>query len=280
MRHFLPPVPLRVFVAIAAALLIAGCAHLPVKPSPAPAGGESSATVKEILAALATSDQAISTFSAAGSFRLESPEFAAEKYFKDGLIAFRRPADLSVVARKMFGTTVMRLTCVGDEFLMEFPATHDKPYYRLADGRTRDVPFSVSPSLISREMFFPEMWAELAPSEVRVATADKQQGTTMLEIGPRQAVRRRVTVSGPPWRIVREERLDERGQVVAISTRDDYRETNGVLVPYRIDAQFPAERTRMSFEMREIHVNETVDLTLFDLRARAREAGIGEGNGL
>lgn len=260
-------------------LLAAGCAHVAPRLAPVslPPGAP---TVQQVLADLAAADSAINSFTASGAFTMESPEFNATKYFKDGVIVYRRPADLSVVARKLLGATVMRLTCVSDEFLIEFPATNDKPYYRLAGERYRNVPFSVSPSAIAREMFFPEPWTQLAPDEVRLTAYDAATQTATLEIGPARTPRRRVTVTGAPWSVTRNERLDDHGRPIAISTREDYRELGGTRFPYRIDAQFPTERTRMNFEMRQVTLNQPVDDALFDIKSRAREAGVADAAGL
>jgi hypothetical protein len=253
-------------------MIFAGCARLgervefagSTRGAPRPA---------EILAALAANDEAVQSFRAAGSFKLESPEFEAVKVFKDGGIAFRRPADLSVRGRNALGMEMFRLTSVGSEFLIDFPASHDKPYYRVEGEQFASVPFSVSPSDIAREMFLPENWNELKKREVRLLEYDPQTQTAVLEIGPRNAPRRRVTVMGPPWVVVKNERM-EAGQAVAVTTKNDYRDEAGIRFPAFIDAWFPGEQTRLTFEMRKISINVEIDKPLFDIKARARSVGI------
>jgi hypothetical protein len=226
-----------------------------------------------IIAALAANDEAIRSFRAAGSFKLESPEFEAVKVFKDGGIGFRRPADLSVRGRNALGMEIFRLTCVGSEFLIDFPATRDEPYYRVEGEHFASVPFSVSPSDIAREMFLPENWNELKKRDVRLVEYDAAAQTAVLEIGPRSVPRRRIAVMGPPWVVVKNERIAD-GQVVAVTTKDDYRDEGGVRFPAFIDAWFPGERTRLTFEMRKISPNVELDKSLFDIKARARKVGV------
>lgn len=265
--------PRKITLACALALLVsAGCARLGERVQFAPSA-PGAPRPADILAALAENDHAIQSFRAAGSFKLESPDFEAVKVFKDGAIAFRRPADLSVRGRNALGMEIFRLTSVGSEFLIDFPASRDKPYYRVEGEQFASVPFSVSPSDIAREMFLPENWDELKKREVRLLDYDPQTTTAILEIGPRNAPRRRVTVMGPPWVVVKNERI-EAGQVVAVTAKDDYRDAGGVRFPAFIDAWFPGEKTRLTFEMRKISPNAEIDNSLFDIKARARIVGI------
>jgi len=261
------------FIFLLCGALVSGCAHLGerVERLPLPEGAPSE---RDILADLAANDSAIANFKATGAFTLESPDLTAVKRFKDGSITFRRPADLCVVGRKYLGAAVFRLTCVGNEFLIEFPATREEPYYRLEGERFDSVPFSVSPSDIAREMFLPEPWAQLKMREVHVTSYEPDTQTATLEIGPKRSPRRRLVVSGPPWVVLRGERLGPDGETLAVTTKEDYRVVDGIRIPARIDAWFPGEKTRMTFDMRAITPNVALDNSLFDIRARAREVGL------
>ena len=255
-------------------ILASGCAHFAGKQVQQGALPEGAPEAAAILKDLAANDARVSSFRANGAFTLESPQFQeAKKYFKESSITYRRPADLSVIGKKL-GSTAFRLTCVGEEFLIEFPATRDAPYYRLSGEKYRNVPFSVSPSLVAREMMFPEPWADLPLREVRVTAYDAATQKAMLEIGSKRAVRRRVEVKGIPWVIVRDERLNPDGTVIALCTREDYCEVDGALFPKKIDIQFHTEQTRMTFDMRQITVNPKIDDGVFDIKTRAREAGV------
>ena len=229
-----------------------------------------------ILAGLAGNDAAITNFKAKGSMSLASPDFAGVKTCDDGLVAFRRPADLCVIGKKLVvGVTVFRVTCIGDEFLIEFPATpEEEPYYRVEGEQFGSVPFSVSPSEIAREMFLPEVWPDVKPKDFRLVAYDQAQQQATVEIGHKRAPRRRIVVTGPPWRVIRSERLDKDGTVLAETGMDDYREIDGVQFPAKVDASFPGEQTRMTIDMRKIWTNTKLDNTLFDVKARAREAGV------
>ena len=253
-------------------LVLAGCARLGerVEFDGALVGAPRPA---DILAELAANDGAIRTFRAAGNFKLESPKFEAIKVSDSGGIAFRRPADLMVRGRMLL-TEIFRLTSVGSEFLIEFPASRDEPYYQVEGEHFASVPFSVSPSDIAREMFLPENWNELRKRDVRLVEFDSGAKTAVIEIGPRNNPRRRVTVMGPPWVVTRNERI-ENGQVVAITTKNDYyRDEGGVRFPAFIDAWFPGEETRLTCKMRSISLNVDIDPSLFDIKSRAHNVGI------
>jgi hypothetical protein len=261
-------------LAFALCLFLAACARLGerLQPGVVPAGAPK---VETILADLAANDSAVRNFKATGAFTLRSPDLAAVKTFKEGLIAFRRPADLCVIGRKYLGAAVFRLTCVGSEFLIEFPASHEEPYYRLEGEHFQSVPFSVSPSDIAREMFLPESWSELKPREVTLTGYDTAAQRATLAIGPKRSPRRRIEVLRlSAWVVVRSERLDPDGNVLAIATKDDYHDIESVHFPAYVDAQFPGEETRMTFEMRKVWPNTELDNSLFDIKARAREAGV------
>jgi len=256
----------------AIAFSLSGCARLGERVEFGLAGPDVP-RAGEILSALAANDAAVENFRAAGSFTLESPDFEATKMFRDGAIAFRRPAGLSVRGRNAIGMEMFRLTSVGSEFLIDFPASRDEPYYRVEGEQFASVPFSVSPSDIAREMFLPEDWENLRRREARVIAYDAAEQTAVLEIGPRSEPRRRVTVKGPPWVVVKNERI-EAGQTVAVTTKGDYRVVDGVRFPAYIDAQFPGEQTRLTFEMRKILPNTEIPDSLFDIKTRAREVGV------
>ena len=257
---------------VSACVVGAGCANLGqrIERGTSPLGDPPD--VETILRDLAANDAAVQNFKATGAFTLESPEFEAVKVFKLGRIFFRRPDELCVEGRKYGGSTVFRLTCVGSQFLIEFPASRDDPYYQLEGEQFDSVPFSVSPSDIAREMFFPEAWADIKPRKVRV-THQPDDGSVVLEI-PRRSYRRRLVVVGPPWDVVRSERLDKPGRVVAVTSKRDYRIEDGVRFPAYIDVHFPGEQTRMTFTIRRVFVNTELDDADFDIEARAREAGL------
>ena len=258
-----------------ACLLVPACAHLGqrVEQTPLPPGAPQ---IDDVLNALAANDAAIRNFKATGTFTLSSPDLAAVERSRDGAIYFRRPADLCVIGRGPLRTVVFRLTCVGSEFLIEFPATPtEEPYYRLEGERFSSVPFSVSPVDIAREMFLPETWSGLRKSEVRMTSYDPAAQTATIEIGPKRAPRRRGVLSGgKTWLVTRSERLNEKGEPIAVTTRGDYREIEGVYFAASLDANFPLEETRMTFEMRTIVPNTELKDELFDIKARAHEVGV------
>lgn len=266
-------VPL-IFAGASISVFLPGCvSHLGtrIEHAPLPPGAPDPA---EILAELAANDSAVQNFRAKGTFTLESPDLSGAKTFRNASILFRRPASLSVLGRNDLGMAAFRLTCVGSEFLIEFPASKDEPYYRLEGERFEDVPFSVSPSDIAREMFLPESWGELKAREYRLIAFDALKQEATLEIGPKRQPRRRVVVRGPEWVAVSSERLDDDGNVIALCTKSDYRLLDGIRFPSVVEACFPNAETRMTFEMRTIRPNAELKDEDFDIRARAREAGL------
>lgn len=263
---------------MALCLLSLGCAHLgqPLARTELPADAPE---VGEILANLAANDAALRTFRATGTFTLVSPERPGIDRFRHSKILFRRPADLHVLGRGPLLATVFRLTCVGREFLIEFP-TDKQWYYNLEGEQFGGVDFSVSPSDVAREMFLPEAWEQLKPRQVRMTAYKPDEETVTLEVlergFPRRWVRRRLTLTGLPWVVVRSERLDRRGGVIAVVTKDAYQVKDGILFPAKVDAKFPCEQTRMTFDMRNIRLNAELDDPTFNIESiKARLERLG-----
>jgi hypothetical protein len=248
-----------------------GCAGLgrQLQQSPLPPGAPDAATIVESLAA---NDEKIQNFRAAGTFTLQSPKLDAVEKFPTGSIAFRKPDELFVEGRLVVGIPAFRLVSVGSEFLIEFPRKRnpeERYFYRLEGETLESVPFSVSPADVAREMFTPVDWFTYDRDRIRIVSYDETYQTAMLELGPRRRPERRLTVQGSPWVVVRNERLDERGEVIADTTLSDHHEVDGIRFPAYVDAQFPGEQTRMTFEMRNIRMNtDQVSDDLFTFKWR------------
>ncbi len=218
--------------------------------------------LRHMLECLGENDSGIRSFQASGTFTVESPQFGGKRQCK-GKIVYRKPTDLYIRGRhKTWGFSVLLLTCVGAEFLLEFPRHKEKYYYR--EGmQFEGVPFSVSPADIVREVFFPESWEKLRRKEVRLVGYDNSTQSATIEIGPANRPRRRVVVEGPPWVVTRSELLDERGGVRAITVSSDYHVVEGLRFPRKVETEFPAQQTRMTFELRAIQPNTELDDSLF-----------------
>jgi hypothetical protein len=258
----------------------AGCAGLgdDVGRAGLPAGAPSSET---LLADLAANDGRIHSFRAAGTFVLESPEFDAIKRFR-GSIRFRRPWDLYVQGNhRLTNIPVFKLACAGPEFIMEFPGSMDQSFYQVEGEQFEDVPFSVSPSDIAREMFLAEDWHAIKRRDTRVVGYDAATGVATLAVGPPEAPRRvvelvRVDAENPRWVVQRNTRLTGDGGVLAVTTSAGYTDVDGALFPTEVDAQFPTKATRMTFSMRNVRLNADVPDDYFNIRARARELNLAE----
>ncbi len=164
---------------------------------------------------------------------------------------------------------------------MEFPGSQDQSFYQLEGEKLDDVPFSVSPSDIVREMFLPEAWGEIGRRDARVIGFDSEKNIATLSIGPRDAPRRwievtRVNLEDPTWVVVRNLRFAEAGRFIAETRLGGYSAIGAAMFPTEIDAWFPTEATRMTFNMRNIQLNTDLSDKHFDIRARALELRLAE----
>lgn len=261
-----------------ATVCVMGCASLGTTVQGVDtAGGAPSA--QSVLADLQENAEAIRSFRAAGTFTLSSPEFDAIKRFRSGRIMFRRPSDLYIQGNhRITNMPLFKLISVGKEFLIEVPTNYKQNYYQLDGEDFEDVPFSVSPSDIAREIFLPEDWGRLARREVRVVDYDDLRGIVTLHIGPRGRPRRIVEAAlidreHPVWAVVRHERLEE-GTTVAVTTFADYRVQDSIRYPASVDTYFPSEDTRLTLSLRTMRLNLELPEDLFDVRGRALELNL------
>jgi hypothetical protein len=134
----------------------------------------------------------------------------------------------------------------------------------------------VSPADIVREMFLPEVWSAMGPERIEVTAYDagEQHAEIIVLSEDGNSAVRRVTVKGPPWVIIRNERLGEGMQPVAVTTLSKYHENAGLFLPMVIDAVFPSEGTRMMLDFRKLVPNEPIENARFDIDANAAEIGI------
>ncbi len=261
----------RLFCVSAVACGLAGCAHLgeAMGERELPPGAP---PVQDILDGLAANDAAIASFRATGKFTLKAAELDTIYLLPVSSIYFRRPADLYVVGRK-HGVTAVRLLCVGEKFLIEFP-TEKEYYHRETGERFSSVAEAVSPIDIVEEMFLPESWAELRPECVAMTDFDATAGEAVLEVYEKPGAPspvRRLWVRGSPWVVVRNERLGEDGLAVAVTEKLEYHVLEGLRFPTIVDSQFPGEAAWMRFEMRKITLNEEISDEQFDLAGRVAE---------
>ncbi len=265
------PTGFAAFLAVVLGLVVGGCARLgePMVRTELPPGAPA---IEEVLDDLEANDAAIASFKATGKFVLKSPELATIHQLPQSTIYFQRPDRLHVIGRKYGGTTVLRLTCTGPEFLLELP-TEKQFFYRPTGARFESVSFPVSPSDIAQEMFLPEEWGRLSERQVNLTAFDAALQTLSMEIsskGRKGYVRRRLLLEGKPWVVLRSELLDEAGNVVARTIKGDYRERDGLRFPAEVECSFPEEDAHMSFAMRKVFLNEAVDSAPYRIAERAR----------
>ena len=241
--------------------------------------GEVLPSVEQILADLDANDSLIDNFRGAGTFVLESPKFDGKRKFR-GNLQFQRPHNLYVQGAKLAGAVVVfKMICVEQEFLMEFPGNREDSFYQLDGEEFVDVPFSVSPSDIAKEMFLPEQWGDVKKKSLKVVSYEAVSNTLLVQMMEKRRVRRQlelqqVDAESPRWVITRNIRFDEREQVLAITELTEYSKVDDALFPGEVDAYFPTEDTRMTFSMRNIRLNTEIDASTFDILARARELNL------
>jgi hypothetical protein len=252
---------------VAVTIIMTGCATLGDKlkqqalPEGAPDAGQ-------ILASLALNEQGMKGFRASGTVILQSPELESTQISRESTIIYRQPLDLHVIGRK-YGTRFVELTCAGQAFLLQFP-TERQFYYRPLGERFE----TVSSADMAREMFKPETWLDLSPKQVRILSYDAATQTASMVILDRDKgnrPRRQLTVQGTPWVVLQNRLLDQSGKEVAVTTKSDYYERDGVRFPRKVESVFPGERARMSFTMRKLDLNPETDGKIFDVDGSVRE---------
>ncbi|MDZ4861750.1 MAG: hypothetical protein SGI88_22475 [Candidatus Hydrogenedentes bacterium] len=252
-------------------LVVLGCQTAEPRQSMSPGVPAGAPNVADIIASLQTNDTALSNFRAAGTLTLESPKLKSIQRFPSGIVAYRRPADLYVVGKNALGATLFKLTSRDAEFLIEFPAvsnTDDRYYYSFEGEQFADVPFSVLPADVAREMFMPVDWDTVTQDSARLTGYDPQSGEATIEIDLSHGLTRKLTVRGEPWVIVGNVLRNSDGSPLSETRLSDFTENNGVRFPARSEAWFPIERTRLSFDLRNIRINTELDAALFNITWR------------
>lgn len=245
-------------------LVAGGCATLGERISD---GGSVAGVpdVKEILERLAANEAALISFRATGTVVLQLPEVEATQISRESVIFFHQPDDLHVIGRR-YGTRFVELTYSRDAFLIEFP-TRRQFCYRPAGEQFA----SLTSADIAREMLQPELWRTLPLDRAILRAYDPATQTALIEVfgdqpdGPPERI---VKVQGEPWVVLENRLLDADGTPVAITTKSDYHEMDGVFYPTRMESVFPQEGAWMRFQMRNMTVNQPLEEALFDIPGR------------
>jgi len=233
-----------------------GCAGLgdPVEHSGLPNG---SPVLSTVLADLAANDAQIESFRAGGSTIIQSSQVEGVQRFRTGRVMFRRPADLFVEGKKAIGLVAFRMVSIGDQYLIEFPVLRE--YYGRIDGvEVEPVPFDVPPIEVAREMFFPVDWGKVRARRCETVRYDADKSQLILRYRESRSVTREVTVEGPPWVVVRNDRI-ENDRLVASTTSSDHNMKDEIRFPTRVVATFPEYETTMEFRMRNIRHNAEIE---------------------
>ena len=243
--------------------------------------GAQTVTIEETLADLEANDRAIQSFRCSGTTLLESPKFDARRKFR-AVLRFQRPHRLYVEGReRLAGIAVFRLISLEEEFLMEFPRNKDESFYQLEGEEFEDVPFSVSPAIIVKEMFLPEDWGSVKRSQLELIDYSEEEHRLIARMWNgrklhRQVEMQQVDPESPRWVITRHVRFDDDGNILAITELSDFSKVEDALFPGTVDAYFPTENTRMTFTMNAIELNAEIEEEVFDIRKRAEELNLAE----
>lgn len=257
---------------------VSGCASLGEKVDFADSE-RSIPEIDQILQDLDSNDRLVHSFQGRGIFILESPEFDGKRKFR-GNLKFQRPASLYVQGAKLGGAIIVfRMISLEQQFLMEFPGDKEQSFYQIEGQEFEDIPFSVSPSDIAREMFLPETWGEVRKRSMTIISFDQDTGILVVEMTQRRRIHRRLELQqldadAPRWVITRNIRFDSNGEILATTTLENFTRVGETLFPGKVDAYFPTEDTRMTFTMRNIRLNTDIDPFTFDILARARELNL------
>lgn len=227
-------------------------------------------TAEEILHDIEQNAEAIQSFRAAGTVQLELPQLVSMKEFSSASIAYRQPDQLHVVARQFTGTVAFRLTAENDAFLVELP-TEREYMHRNDNEQMEGLPFKTPLGSMAMRLLGFYSVPSVKPEKIRMVSRDPSTGWLTLESSSSGQPIKRMIVSGPPWLVLREELLDESGQVWAVSERGNFVEIDGIRVPTMVYGEFPEEGMRIRIEMRNIRVNIPLEDSLFDMDARLRE---------
>ena len=250
-------------VLLVLALSLSGCKTLGnrVEQTQLPEGAPA---VEDVLRDLAQNDALLQTLEARGRFIVISPNLGEGKMACNARIQYRRPTDLNIIGTHQLGFLVFRMISVGEEFYLEFP-TEDKCFYLVKGLRIESVQFSVSPSDVAKEMFLAESWADLNPREFHLESYDPATGIARATVGSRKNPRRRLELQGPPWRVLRSERLDRSGEVVSETTLSDYYEKDGIRFPTVVDCHFISEDSTMKFMVKDPTMNPDLAPEIFTI---------------
>jgi hypothetical protein len=226
-----------------------------------------------IIGQLAENDAKIESFRAGGSSIIQSSQLESVQRFRTGRVLFRRPADLFVEGKITLGAVALRMVSIGDEYLIEFPVQREY-FGRIDDVNVEPVPFDIPPIQIAREMFFPLNWAEVRARRCELVSRDEPNGTLTFRFRESREVEREVTVTGPPWVVTRNDRI-ENGVLVASTVNSEHNVKDGILFPTRVAATFPEYETTMEFRMRNIRFNAPIEEELFTIdEQRLAEIGL------
>ncbi len=215
----------------------------------------------EILNDLSKNDQSIQTMKGRGTFTLKTPQLDTIYQLHQSDISFRMPDYLYVIGRK-YAATVLRMTCLKDEVLIELP-TERQFYYQRGGEFFESSDTRVTPLDIFRETFFPEIWDKLPRSRVVLKSYDSEHQQAIIEIyGDKQHKKllRRIEVQGIPWVLISSERYSKETNLIARSVRKNYKVTpEGIRFPETIHCEFPQEQAFMTIKLSRCSINVSIE---------------------
>jgi len=252
-------------ICAALVLTVLGCARPGARPDWRPAP-EAAPPAETVLADIRSATEGLDSFRASGRFILRAPELEAVQLLRQSTFEYRAPASLHVIGRK-YSRAVFRLTADGEAYVLEMP-TEQQYFWSAGDD-------AGSPAAIAREMFFEAGFEAVADAEVTVTEYDPDEGRVSLAAPvwiEGRPFTRRLTATGPPWRVEESVLENEAGEAVAITRRENYRIFEGVLLPTDISCEFPLHDTYMSFQMSTLVPHTDTPARTFDVQFALEDA--------
>lgn len=238
-------------------LLILGCSNLYVRPTVIPPFREGD--VERAVETLADRQSGLRNVKARVKFSIESPDLQRRQRFR-GNLAVEMPDKLRLVSSGAFGRTLFDLVSVEKSFLLYFPSER-KVFFEKEGMAVESLPFSVSPSDITRELFLPEDWGRIDLANLELISPGGRR--TTIAVNSEGRLKRKLWLERPRWLLVRDELYAEDGTLRAVTVLGRYRRIQEIWLPTYLEAHYPMRETRMVINIGNVKVNTELHPRMF-----------------